>query len=58
MTVAARDRVRIAVWSDYVCPFCYLELPVLERLRDQYAGRLARAAGERGAAVRADPGCA
>ena len=25
--------VRVAVWSDYVCPFCYLELPVLGRLR-------------------------
>ena len=30
MTEAA---VRVAVWSDYVCPFCYLELPVLERLK-------------------------
>jgi predicted DsbA family dithiol-disulfide isomerase len=25
------DAVRIDVWSDYVCPFCYLELPVLEQ---------------------------
>ncbi len=25
-------RVEIQVWSDYVCPFCYLELPALERL--------------------------
>lgn len=25
--------VRIDVWSDYVCPFCYLEEPVLARLR-------------------------
>ena len=24
--------VRVVVWSDYVCPFCYLELPVLDRL--------------------------
>jgi predicted DsbA family dithiol-disulfide isomerase len=24
--------IRIDVWSDYVCPFCYLELPVLERI--------------------------
>jgi predicted DsbA family dithiol-disulfide isomerase len=23
---------RIVVWSDYVCPFCYLALPMLERL--------------------------
>jgi predicted DsbA family dithiol-disulfide isomerase len=26
------NRVQIDVWSDYVCPFCYLEEPVLERL--------------------------
>jgi predicted DsbA family dithiol-disulfide isomerase len=25
--------VLIDVWSDYVCPFCCLELPVLDRLR-------------------------
>ena len=25
--------VRILVWSDYVCPFCYLERPVLERVK-------------------------
>ncbi len=27
--------VRIDVWSDYVCPFCYLELPVLDRLQKE-----------------------
>ncbi|MBP2302375.1 DsbA family oxidoreductase [Azospirillum picis] len=32
--------VRLFVWSDYVCPFCYLELPVIERLRDAYGGRV------------------
>lgn len=31
---------RITVWSDYVCPFCYLETPVLRRLRDEMAGRV------------------
>ncbi|MBM6579117.1 DsbA family oxidoreductase [Microvirga sp. BT689] len=25
--------IRILVWSDYVCPFCYLERPVLERIQ-------------------------
>ncbi len=25
--------VRILVWSDYVCPFCYLERPILERIK-------------------------
>lgn len=29
------ESVRILVWSDYVCPFCYLELPVLDRLREE-----------------------
>lgn len=32
----SRRRVRITVWSDYVCPFCYLEEPVLERIRQEY----------------------
>jgi predicted DsbA family dithiol-disulfide isomerase len=31
-----KRKVRITVWSDYVCPFCYLEAPVLERLRGEY----------------------
>lgn len=29
-------KVHIAVRSDYVCPFCYLEEPVLERIRQEY----------------------
>lgn len=36
MTSIERDpepRLRIDVWSDYVCPFCYLELPVLDTLQ-------------------------
>lgn len=32
--------VQIAVWSDYVCPFCYLELPVLDRLKAEFDARL------------------
>ena len=32
--------VRILVWSDYVCPFCYLELPVLDRLKSERGDRL------------------
>lgn len=31
-------KVRLTVWSDYVCPFCYLEEPVLERIRQEYGG--------------------
>src|SRR5450830_333556 len=32
--------LRIDVWSDYVCPFCYLELPVVQRLRQKWNGTL------------------
>lgn len=32
--------VRIDVWSDYVCPFSYLELPVLERLQSELGPEL------------------
>ena len=31
-------KVRMLVWSDYVCPFCYLEVPVLERLQAEMNG--------------------
>ena len=33
-------RLRIDVWSDYVCPFCYLQLPVLQRLQQVYGAAL------------------
>ncbi|WP_020651774.1 DsbA family oxidoreductase [Massilia niastensis] len=33
-------QLRIDVWSDYVCPFCYLELPLLLRLEEELAGEL------------------
>jgi predicted DsbA family dithiol-disulfide isomerase len=32
--------VRILVWSDYVCPFCYLERPVLERVKAELGDRI------------------
>ena len=32
--------VRITVWSNYVCPFCYLEEPVLDRIRREYGERV------------------
>lgn len=35
------QRIFIDIWSDYVCPFCYLELPVVERLRRDYKDRAA-----------------
>ncbi|WP_434457964.1 DsbA family protein [Stutzerimonas urumqiensis] len=33
--------VSIDVWSDYVCPFCYLELPLIRQLQRDYGTRLA-----------------
>lgn len=38
--MTAENRFRIDVWSDYVCPYCYLELPVLDRLRKEFGSRL------------------
>jgi predicted DsbA family dithiol-disulfide isomerase len=32
-------QVQVDVWSDYVCPFCYLEQPVLERIAQEYGAR-------------------
>lgn len=31
---------RLLIWSDYVCPYCYLVEHDLDRLRDQYGDRL------------------
>ena len=33
-------RARITVFSDYVCPFCYLEEPDLARVRERYGDRV------------------
>lgn len=33
--------VHLDVWSDYVCPFCYLEEPVLTRMREEFGDQLA-----------------
>ncbi|MDQ6654185.1 MAG: DsbA family oxidoreductase [Verrucomicrobiota bacterium] len=30
----------IEVWSDYVCPFCYLQEPVVARLESEFAGQV------------------
>lgn len=32
--------LRIDVWSDYVCPFCMLEMPVLDALAAEYGDAL------------------
>lgn len=39
-TAPGRNRVRITVWSDYVCPFCYLEEPVLDRIRGEHGDQI------------------
>ena len=38
--MAENAPIRILVWSDYVCPFCYLERPVLERIRSERGERV------------------
>lgn len=34
------NTIQIAVWSDYVCPFCYLERPVLEKIQNELGVRV------------------
>ena len=33
-------RVVVDVWSDYVCPFCYLQEPVFEAVSKQYGNAI------------------
>jgi predicted DsbA family dithiol-disulfide isomerase len=33
-------KVRIDIWSDYVCPFCYLELPAIRKLEEKFGDQL------------------
>ncbi|TFW33440.1 DsbA family oxidoreductase [Massilia horti] len=37
----ASPTLRVDVWSDYVCPFCYLELPEIQRLEGQFNDQIA-----------------
>jgi predicted DsbA family dithiol-disulfide isomerase len=34
--MATTPTLFVDVWSDFVCPFCYLETPVLDQLRNAY----------------------
>lgn len=34
--MAIASPLYLDVWSDYACPFCYLELPVLDQFRNAY----------------------
>ena len=38
--MSREQRFAIYIWGDYVCPFCYLEFPVLERLKEEYGDRI------------------
>lgn len=38
--MADEPEARVVVWSDYVCPFCYLETPVLDAVREQFGDRV------------------
>ncbi len=33
-------QLKVDIWSDYVCPFCYLQLPVFEQLQREYGSRI------------------
>lgn len=35
-----QPQARVVVWSDYVCPFCYLETPVLDEIREEFGDRV------------------
>jgi predicted DsbA family dithiol-disulfide isomerase len=32
--------MQIDVWSDYVCPFCYLQEPVVEQIEREFSGQV------------------
>ncbi len=36
----SEQRARITVFSDYVCPFCYLEEPDLARVKERYGDKV------------------
>src|SRR3569832_2404616 len=38
--MTAQSQISLDVWSDYVCPFCYLELPAIERLQAELSDAL------------------
>lgn len=40
MATTQHEAIRLHVWSDYVCPFCFLELPELEQLVAEMEGRV------------------
>jgi predicted DsbA family dithiol-disulfide isomerase len=39
--MAAGKPLMIEIWSDYICPFCYVELPVVQEIRNEFKDRVA-----------------
>jgi predicted DsbA family dithiol-disulfide isomerase len=39
--VANDKPLKIEIWSDYICPFCYLELPVVAEIMKEFKDRVA-----------------
>jgi predicted DsbA family dithiol-disulfide isomerase len=38
--MATEIRAAVDIWSDYVCPFCYLEMPAIVRLQEEFGPRV------------------
>lgn len=38
--MSSAQHIAVDIWSDYVCPFCYLELPLADRLTREYDGEV------------------
>jgi predicted DsbA family dithiol-disulfide isomerase len=36
----SESQIAVEIWSDYVCPFCYLELPAVQELKSEFGPRL------------------
>ncbi|MEB0091744.1 DsbA family protein [Pseudomonas sp. CCI4.2] len=32
--------LKVDIWSDYVCPFCYLQLAIIDQLQQEYGSRI------------------
>ena len=37
---AKKPQIQIEIWSDYVCPFCYLEEPVISRISEEFRDQI------------------
>jgi len=39
--MASTPTLYLDIWSDFVCPFCYLEIPVIDQFRNAYGDAVA-----------------